>query len=192
MVSFLTMGIHNDSTFVKRKGKHMMMASEDSYHAQQIREAEPMPSASEVVMTLIATSHRIQRVFNTRLSRQKGAVKLSGPRLRLLMAVEEVGRLRMGDLAEDLGITARTVTTLVDALEREGLLVRLPDSTDRRATLLALTDSARTQFEQVRSLQMELGEELVAPLDLQQRRQLLDLLSRLNQGVLTDEAGDEE
>ena len=57
---------------------------------------------------------------------------------------------------------------------------------------LALTDSARTQFEQVRSLQMELGEELVAPLDTQQRRQLLDLLSRLNQGVLTDEAGDEE
>jgi hypothetical protein len=39
---------------------------------------------------------------------------------------------------------------------------------------------------------MELGEELVAPLDTQQRRQLLDLLSRLNQGVLTDEAGDEE
>jgi len=186
------MSIPSNCSFVKRKGKHMMMASEDSHHAQQIQEAEPVPSASEVVTTLIATSHRIQRVFNVRLSRQKGAVKLSGPRLRLLMAVEEAGRLRMGDLAEDLGITARTVTTLVDALEREGLLVRLPDSTDRRATLLALTDSARTQFEQVRSLQMELGEELVAPLDLQQRRQLLDLLSRLNQGVLVDEAGDEE
>ena len=169
----------------------MMMASEDSPRAQQTQEAEPTPTASEVVMTLIATSHRLQRVFNTRLSRQQGAVKLSGPRLRLLMAVEEAGRLRMGDLAEDLGITARTVTTLVDALEKEGLLVRLPDPTDRRATLLALTDRARTQFEQVRSLQMELGEELVAPLDAQQRGQLLDLLSRLNQGVM-DEGGEEE
>jgi len=38
---------------------------------------------------------------------------------------------------------------------------------------------------------MELGEELVAPLDTHQRRLLLDLLSRLNQGVM-DEAGDEE
>ena len=143
-------------------------------------------------MALIATSHRLQRVFNTRLSRQKGAVKLSGPRLRLLLAVEEAGRLRMGDLAEDLGITARTVTTLVDALEKEGLLIRLPDPTDRRATLLELTDRARAQFEQVRSLQMELGEELVAPLDLQQRRQLLDLLGRLNKEVLIDEGGDED
>ncbi len=98
----------------------------------------------------------------------------------------------MGDLAEDLGITARTVTTLVDALEREGLLVRLPDPTDRRATLLALTEKARTQFEQVRSLQMDLGEERVAPLELEQRRQLLDLLKRLNKEVLMDEEGREE
>jgi len=170
----------------------MMMASEDSHQVQQIQDAERMPTASEVVMTLIATSHRIQRVFNARLSRQKGGVKLSGPRLRLLMAVEEVGRLRMGDLAEDLGITARTVTTLVDALEREGLLARLPDPIDRRATLLALTEKALTQFEQVRSLQMELGEDLVAPLDTQQRRQLLDLLSRLNQEVPMEEEGREE
>ena len=170
----------------------MMMTSEDSPHAQQTQEAERTPTASEVIMTLIATSHRIQRVFNARLSRQKGAVKLSGPRLRLLMAVEEVGRLRMGDLAEDLGITARTVTTLVDALEREGLLARLPDPIDRRATLLALTEKARTQFEQVRSLQMELGEELIAPLDTQQRRLLLDLLSRLNQEVPMEEGGREE
>ena len=170
----------------------MMMASEDSPQAQQTREAEPTPTASEVVMTLIATSHRIQRVFNARLGRQKGTVKLSGPRLRLLMAVEEVGRLRMGDVAEDLGITARTVTTLVDALEREGLLARLPDSTDRRATLLELTEQARTQFEQVRRLQMDLGEELVAPLDPQQRRLLLDLLNRLNQEVPMEEGGREE
>lgn len=170
----------------------MMVTSEDSPRAYQTQEAEPAPTASEVVMALIATSHRLQRVFNTRLSSQKGAVKLSGPRLRLLLAVEEVGRLRMGDLAEDLGITARTVTTLVDALEREGLLARLPDPTDRRATLLELTAKAQSQFEQVRSLQMALGEELVAALDTQQRRLLLDLLSRLNQEVLLYEAGDEE
>ena len=169
----------------------MMMTSETP-RAPQTREAEPSPTASEVVMTLIATSHRLQREFNTRLSRQARAIRLSGPRLRLLLAVEEVGHLRMGDLAEDLGITARTVTTLVDALEKEGLLARLPDPTDRRATLLELTGKAQTQFEQVRSLQMELGEELIAPLNTQQRQQLLDLLGRLNQEVLKDKAGNEQ
>ena len=164
------------------------MISNDSQHAQENREGAA-PSASEVVSTLIATSHRLRRVLNTRLSRESGVVGLSGPRLRLLLAVEEAGQMRMGDLAEDLGVTARTVTTLVDALEREGLLVRLPDPTDRRATLLALTEKARTQFEQVRRVQMGLGEEFVAPLDQEQRRLLLDLLSRLNKGVFMDEEG---
>jgi DNA-binding MarR family transcriptional regulator len=167
------------------------MISKDSQDTQENQEGA-QPSASEVVSTLIATSHRLRRLLNTRLSRQPGVVGLSGPRLRLLLAVEEAGRLRMGDLAEDLGVTARTITTLVDALEREGLLVRLPDPTDRRATLLALTERARAQFEQVRRIQMELGEELVAPLDQEQRRLLLYLLSRLNKGALVDEADDEQ
>src|SRR5215467_15517378 len=157
-----------------------MISEEDSQNAQESQEGSPQPSASEVVSALIATSHRLRRVLNTRLSRQPGVIGLSGPRLRLLLAVEEAGRLRMGNLAEDLGVTARTVTTLVDALEGEGLLVRLPDPTDRRATLLALTERARTQFEQVRSLQLELGEELVAPLDQEQRRHPLNLHRHLN------------
>ena len=164
------------------------MIAKDSQDSQEHQEGAP-PSPSEVVSTLIATSHRLSRVLNTRLSRESGVIGLSGPRLRLLLAVEEAGRLRMGNLAEDLGVTARTVTALVDALEKEGLLVRLPDPKDRRATLLALTEKAQTQFEQVRRIQMELGEEFVAPLDQGQRRLLLDLLSRLNKGVFMDEEG---
>src|SRR6266571_1181621 len=70
-------------------------------------------------MTLIATSHRIHRLLNARLRSQPGVGKLSGPRLHLLMADEERRRVRKGDVAEDLGMTARTVTTLIDALERK-------------------------------------------------------------------------
>ncbi len=174
-----------------------MKDSQDSPRAEQAAEQSqdislrlPGPTASEVVMTLIATAHRLRRVLDARLSSHPDLIGLSGPRLRLLLAVEEAERPRMGDLAADLGITARTVTTLVDALEKEGLLVRLADPTDRRATLLGLTDRARTQFEQVRSVQLALGEELVAPLNQAQRRQLLDLLSQLNRGLLGDVGGD--
>ena len=54
----------------------------------------------------------------------------------------EPGRVRMGDLSSALGVTARNITTIVDALEREGLLMRKPDPTDRRAILLELTERA--------------------------------------------------
>jgi DNA-binding MarR family transcriptional regulator len=45
----------------------------------------------------------------------------------------------MCDLGDELGVTARNVTTLVDGLESEGLVRRLPHPTDRRATVVELT-----------------------------------------------------
>jgi DNA-binding MarR family transcriptional regulator len=45
----------------------------------------------------------------------------------------------MGHLGDALGVTARNVTTLVDALEGEQLVKRLGHPTDRRATLVELT-----------------------------------------------------
>jgi DNA-binding MarR family transcriptional regulator len=169
-----------------------MRRSSQNPQTHDPQEGDATPSASEVMMTLIATTQRLRRVFNARLSSQGESVKLSGTRLRLLLAIEDAGQLRMGDLAADLGITARSVTTLVDALEKMGLLARLPDPTDRRATLLELTDTARSHFEQVRNLQTELSEELLAPLDIQQRQQFLDLLNLLNKDAPPDEFSNEE
>jgi DNA-binding MarR family transcriptional regulator len=112
--------------------------------------------------------------------------KLSGPRLRVLFAVKEAGSLRMGDLAAQLGVAAHTVTDLVDGLEKAGLLTRRPDPRDRRAALLALSPSARARWEQVRALRREICDEVLAPLDAAERRQLLALLQRLKEGLLRE------
>ncbi|MEV4014323.1 MarR family transcriptional regulator [Nonomuraea angiospora] len=42
-----------------------------------------------------------------------------------------------------LGLTTGSVTALVDRLERLGYLARRPDPTDRRKSLIQLTDIAR-------------------------------------------------
>ncbi len=156
----------------------MSRATKPEKHLLSVDE-EQAPSASEVVHALIGVSHVIGRIFDARLASLKLPLHLSGPRLRIFLAVEHAGRMRMGDLAAALSITPRTVTTLVDALEKDGLLVRLPDPTDRRATLLELTPTARAHAEQVHAVQHDLSEEVVASLDATQRRQFLDLLLRL-------------
>src|SRR5438552_10806838 len=93
------------------------------------------PSAAEVVEALLAVTHGLRRRHDARLA----DYDLSVPRMRLLRAVGDGACPRMGDLAAQLGVAARTVTTLVDALERDGLLARRPDPVDRRATRLELT-----------------------------------------------------
>ncbi len=65
---------------------------------------------------------------------------LSYARMRLLSALRCGGPKIMSDLSGELGVTPRNVTALVDALEEEGLVRRSPHPTDRRATVIEMTD----------------------------------------------------
>jgi DNA-binding MarR family transcriptional regulator len=65
--------------------------------------------------------------------------RMSYPRLRLLEQLHCVGPDRMGALGDELGLTPRNMTALVDAMEQEGLVARRSHPTDRRAVLVELT-----------------------------------------------------
>ena len=51
------------------------------------------------------------------------------------------GTCRVQDLRAELGITVGAASKLVDRLERDGLALRRPHPTDRRSSLVALTES---------------------------------------------------
>ncbi len=76
---------------------------------------------------------------------------LSEGRLQLLMHVWHApGRQRpLGELAACLDVTPRDVTGLVDHLERDGLVERVPDPADRRSTLAHLTPAGQARVEEV-------------------------------------------
>jgi DNA-binding MarR family transcriptional regulator len=61
-------------------------------------------------------------------------------RAELLWRLRQRGPATQRELSEDLRCTPRNVTGLVDALEAAGLVERRPHPTDRRATLVTLTD----------------------------------------------------
>ena len=60
---------------------------------------------------------------------------------RALSVLTRHGTMRLSELSEHLHIAARSATEVVDDLQRRGLVVRLPDPADRRATLVATTDA---------------------------------------------------
>ncbi|MEU7739946.1 MarR family transcriptional regulator [Nonomuraea sp. NPDC049158] len=49
----------------------------------------------------------------------------------------------IGELAQSAGVSSRNVTGLVDTLEREGLVRRVPDQRDRRSVLAQITAEGR-------------------------------------------------
>src|SRR4249920_862821 len=72
-----------------------------------------------------------------------GSDGLSYPRLCLLETLHCQGPAKMKTLADGLGLSARNLTAVADSLEGEGLLRRVAHPSDRRATLLELTDRGR-------------------------------------------------
>jgi DNA-binding MarR family transcriptional regulator len=73
---------------------------------------------------------------------------LSLGRFQILVRLQHAdgGRLSMGDLAEMLDVAPRTVTGLVDNLERDGFAVRVDDPHDRRSVYAEITDRGRERL----------------------------------------------
>lgn len=141
--------------------------------------SKEFPSAGYVLETLFKSNHHIHCLFESHLSAHDIPSYLTGPRMRFLNVVSEAGKIRMSALATKLGIKARTVTQFVDALEKENILVRVPDPNDRRSTFIQLTDNAPPLLNKVSSAMINIAEEIFAPLSIEERSQLLQLLNKL-------------
>jgi DNA-binding MarR family transcriptional regulator len=93
----------------------------------------------------------------------------------------EPGGVRSKELAEHLRIAPRSATEVVDALEAKGLVSRSTDPTDRRATLVALTDRGRELSEEVRRLRGAESEKLFRQLSAGDRADLARILRKLSE-----------
>ncbi|HEU4567487.1 MAG TPA: MarR family winged helix-turn-helix transcriptional regulator [Marmoricola sp.] len=77
---------------------------------------------------------------------------LSRTELALLTTIAETGESRLGTVAACLGVTASVASRQVAALQSAGLIVRRPDPEDRRAELVALSDTGLARLVEIRDL----------------------------------------
>jgi DNA-binding MarR family transcriptional regulator len=70
---------------------------------------------------------------------------LTFPRYEALMLLSftRAGALPLGKIGERLQVHRTSVTNIVDKLEADGLVRRVPHAEDRRATLAEITDAGR-------------------------------------------------
>ncbi|MCQ4212316.1 MULTISPECIES: MarR family winged helix-turn-helix transcriptional regulator [Streptomyces] len=128
---------------------------------------------AEQLLRLTRRLHRIQK-------RQLEPVGITPAQSRLLRTlVHYETPPRMADLAQRLEVVPRAVTTVVDGLEANDLVRRMPDPTNRRVIRIELTDKGRAALRELRSARRAAAEEILAPLDAEQRAQLTVLLNAL-------------
>lgn len=105
--------------------------------------------------------------------------QMSYTHARALHVLKCKGPQIMSGLGDDLGITPRYVTVLIDGLEREGLVRRRPHPGDRRATLIELTERGQQICGKHGEQHVEAAAELLRTLSPDQQRTLLEALHTL-------------
>jgi len=77
--------------------------------------------------------------------RQRGLI--SAAQLQALDVLSDrAGTGRVQDVSGGIGITVGAASKLVDRLERDGLVERRPNPSDRRSSLVVLTDAGEVAF----------------------------------------------
>lgn len=99
---------------------------------------------------------------------------------RLLRALRNADAPRRpGELAQALDVAPRSITAKVDQAEADGLVRRLPDPSDRRATLVELTDAGRAALDAASSLRHAGAAARLDRLSADEQERLLALLRRV-------------
>ena len=138
-------------------------------------------SAMEVFSALLGTSGEMLSAINSALSKKD----LSQARLRLLMTLRQAGRrgLHPCELAESLGIERASVTSLLDAIEREGFAKRLPFEGDRRSIMVAITAKGTRLIDSLAPVRLRKVSGLMACLSAAERHMLVSLLDRIHSNM---------
>jgi DNA-binding MarR family transcriptional regulator len=104
---------------------------------------------------------------------------LSPVRLQALMLLGETIEPRICDLAEALALDESTVTRLVDRLELDGLARRGSSSSDRRATVVALTSEGRVALAEMQEQRRQFFAEILDALEPAERAELVRLTAKV-------------
>jgi len=134
---------------------------------------EPAPA-----MAAVTTLMRAQQILMGHLNELLAPFELTFARYEVLMLLyfTRDGALPLGKIGERLQVHPTSVTSLIDRLERDGYVERVPHPSDRRTTLASLTVAGRNIAGQatkilnedrfgMNSLSSESHEELVLLLD---------------------------
>ncbi len=96
-----------------------------------------MKEHDEIIIAL----RRITRAIDLHSKRLVKTTGLTAPQLVILQALDRAGEASPSTLAKTVSLSQPTVTTILDRLERQGLLTRERSANDKRRVYVRLTDS---------------------------------------------------
>lgn len=165
----------------------MMAEQDDSGEALDLasRLTQDHHQSLKLWLRMLSCTVRIENEIRSRL---REAFGVTLPRFDLMAQLERhPDGLRMGELSKRMMVTGGNVTGITDLLEREKLVLRVPDPKDRRAYAVKLTEAGRAAFAEMAAVHERWIEELLRDIPAGEKTQLIELLSQMKRHL--DSAG---
>ncbi len=124
--------------------------------------------------------HELGAVLRSRklLAALHPSSNLTPSKLRALDLLAEHSSMRIGELADGVGVDDTTATRLVDRLEAAGLAARRSDTGDRRATTVELTAAGEELVEGIAAERRQFFCDVLAALEPEERTELVRLTAK--------------
>ena len=139
------------------------------------------PPWLRVESTLMAAARQIRIAYDQELA----PVDLNLSQASLLAFVAEFGPKSQTYLASRLDLRRAATGTMIDSLERRGLVERQADADDRRVWLVAITPEGKDVVGRVLGIDAVVRAELRNGISREERQQLAGLISRLSANCTT-------
>jgi DNA-binding MarR family transcriptional regulator len=123
------------------------------------------PQDADLAVSIVGRLFRLAPQLTELLDQGAREYGMGFARGRVLWALQESGPVVMRALSQRLGISPRTVTGLIDALEADGWVTRSPHPDDRRATIIAITPAAEAALLVLRDSYEGLAHDLLDNID---------------------------
>jgi DNA-binding MarR family transcriptional regulator len=109
---------------------------------------------------------------------------VSPPAVNALATIEGAGgSLAAGEISRRMIVTTGSMTSLLDTLERKGLVTRSSDPDDRRRVIVDITPAARELLDKVLPEAQQICKLAMAELTDEQMLQLRDTVAVVRQGL---------
>jgi DNA-binding MarR family transcriptional regulator len=132
--------------------------------------------ATRLILTLYRVTNMVMYDMESVVHRPRG---WSYPGFRLLFTLWIAGPMEAKRAAELSGMSRQAVSALVATLERDGLVAKTPDQSDRRAVRLSLTETGRRSITEAFAAHNARETLWASTLSAEERTTLVRLLGKL-------------
>jgi DNA-binding MarR family transcriptional regulator len=130
---------------------------------------------------LLACAHTAEQRVKARIKEKFG---INQTQFNLMSQLDRMpGGIRMGEVARKTVVTGSNATSVVDDLERRGLVTRQSADGDRRALTIKLTDQGRDAFAQMAPIHAEWIVEIFGEFPAAEKKVLVHKLDNLKKAM---------